>query len=317
MTTRFRSMSTASLAVLLGVSLVTAGCGKYSLSSLKARKAFKDANLQYQGQNWDKAAEDYEQVIANDPNFGQAYFFLANSYDNMYKPSRAGEAANDEYMQKAIANYKLAAEKDPNPEMRLLSMKYLVAAYGPDKLNQPDQAEPIVKQMIASEPGEPGNYFALAKIYQDAGRYDEAEQTLLKAAEVKPNDPTVYTTLSGFYNTQGDFDKTIENLQKAADLDPKNPQGYHLIATFYEEKVRKDFRLSKPQKKDYAIAGIEAEDKALSLNPDYVDAMVVKNILLRHEANAETDRAKQEALIKEADALRNKAMEMRKATASS
>lgn len=317
MRTRFRSISAASTAVLLGLSLVSAGCGQYSFASLKAKKSFKDANVRYQAQDWEEAAAQYEEALSSDPDFNSAYFFLANSYDNMYKPSRAGEAENDGYMQKAIENYKKAAERDENPEMRLLAMKYLVAAYGEGKLNQPDQAEPIVKQMIANDPNEVTNYFALAKIYQDAGRYDEAEQALIKAAEVKPNDPTVYTTLSGFYNDQGEFDKTIENLRKAADLAPDNPQGYHLIATFYEEKVRKDFRLPKQQKKDYAIAGVEAEDKALALNPSYVDALVVKNILLRHQANAETDRAKQEALIKEADAIRSKALELRKSTDSS
>ena len=142
--------------------------------------------------------------------------------------------------------------------------------------------------MIELEPNEPTNYFGLSKLYEDAGRYDEAEQALLKAKEIKPNDPVVYTTLSGYYNRQGDFDKTIENLEKAAELDPKNPQGFHLIATFFEEKVRKDFRLTPAEKKDYAIKGIAAEDKALALNPNYVDAMIVKNILLRHQANAET-----------------------------
>jgi tetratricopeptide (TPR) repeat protein len=316
MRTRFRSLSTASLVVLIGLGMVSAGCGKYSFASLKAKKAFKDANVQYQAQDWEEAAEKYEEAVSSDPEFNQAYFFLANSYDNMYKPSRAGESANDAYMQKAIENYKKAASKDENPDMRLLAMKYLVAAYGEGKLNQPDQAEPIVQQMIQSNPNEIENYFALAKIYQDAGRYDEAEQALMKAAQVKPNEPTVYTTLSNFYNTQGDFEKTIENLQKAADLEPSNPQGYHLIATFYEEKVRKDFRLPNPTKKEYSIKGIEAEDKALSLNPSYVDAMVIKNILLRHQANAETDRAKQAALIKEADQIRNKALELRKSTTS-
>ena len=162
------------------------------------------------------------------------------------------------------------------------------------------------------EPNEPTNYFGLSKLYEDAGRYDEAEQALLKAKEIKPNDPLVYTTLSGYYNRQGDFDKTIENLEKAAELDAKNPQGFHLIATFFEEKVRKDFRLTPPQKKDYALKGIAAEDKALSLNPDYVDAMIVKNILLRHQANAEKDPAGQKQLISAADELRSKAIAIQK-----
>jgi len=196
--------------------------------------------------------------------------------------------------------------------MRKRAMEYLVAAYGPDKLNDPSQAEPIVLDMIRIEPSEPTSYFALSKIYEDAGRYEEAEQALLKARDAKPNDPVVYTTMSGFYNRQGDFVKTIEGLQKAADLEPTNPQGFHLIATYYEEKARKDFRITPAEKKEFAIKGIEAEDKALSLNPNYVDAMVYKNILLRQQANAETDRAKQEALIAQADALRNKAIQLQK-----
>jgi tetratricopeptide (TPR) repeat protein len=296
----------------VGVSLGTTACGKYSYSSLKAKKAFQEANTDYAAQHWEDAAKKYEDVLQNDPTFAQAHFYLANSYDNMYKPARKGEAQNDAYMDKAIAEYKKAADTDPNPATRKLAMQYLVAAYGPDKLNDPSQAEPIVKQMIELEPNDPSNYFALSKMYEDAGRYDEAEQALLKAKEVKPNDPLVYTTLSGYYNRQGDFEKTIENLEKAADLDSKNPQGFHLIATFYEEKVRKDFRLTQQQKKEYALKGIEAEDKALALNPGYVDAMVVKNILLRHEANAETDRAKQAQLIKQADDLRSKAIALQK-----
>jgi len=309
---RYRSVSVASVTLVVGMGLGTAACGKYSYGSLKAKKAFQDANVQYTAQEWKGAAEKYEEVLSNDPSFTSAEFYLANSYDNLYKPARKGEAANDGYIQKAIQHYQKAAQTDPNPSNRKLAMQYLVAAYGSDKLNDPSQAEPVVKRMIEMEPNEPTNYFGLSKMYEDAGRYDEAEQALLKARDMKPNDPIVYTTLSGYYNRQGDFDKTIENLEKAAELDAKNPQGFHLIATFYEEKVRKDFRLAPPQKKDYSLKGIEAEDKALSLNPNYVDAMVVKNILLRHEANAETDRAKQAQLIKEADDLRTKAIALQK-----
>ena len=41
-----------------------------------------------------------------------AYFYLANSYDNLYKPSRRGEAENDLYLERAVENYKLAAERE-------------------------------------------------------------------------------------------------------------------------------------------------------------------------------------------------------------
>jgi tetratricopeptide (TPR) repeat protein len=234
----------------------------------------------------------------------------------MYKSSHAGEPDNDANIQKAITNYEKAAEKDPKPEMRKLALQYLVAAYGPEKLNSPEKAEPIVQKMIQLEPNEPTNYFALSKIYEDGGRYDDAEQTLLKAKEVRPNDPLVYTTISGFYNRQGDFPKTIEALEKAAELEPKNPQGYQLLATYYWEKAYKDHRLTSPQKKEYIGKGLEATDKALALNSEYADALTYKNLLLRMQGNEETDLAKRAALYKEADDLRNKAIDLNKARQS-
>jgi tetratricopeptide (TPR) repeat protein len=195
-------------------------------------------------------------------------------------------------------------------------MEYLVAAYGPEKLNDPSQAEPIVNQMIQIDPNEPANYFYLAKIYEDAGRYEDAEQTLLKAKGIKPNDPVVYTTLSGFYNRQGDFAKTMEALHQAADLEPNNPEGFHRLAVFYWEKAFRDHRLGKTEKMEYLQKGVDAENKALSLNPNYAEAMTYKNILLRLQANETTDREKQAALIREADQLRSKAMELNKKKAS-
>jgi len=119
----------------------------------------------------------------------------------------------------------------------------------------------------------------------------------------------VLAALAGYYNRQGDFDKTIEALQQAAALEPNNPEGYHRVATFYWEKANKDYRLSPAQKHDYIMKGLGMEDKALSLNPDYMEAMTYKNILLRLEANGEKDPKRQKELLDEADRLRNKVID--------
>jgi tetratricopeptide (TPR) repeat protein len=310
MKTRYRTVAAAAVVITVGIG--TAGCGRYSWGALKAQKAYKDANELYKGSDWKDAAAKYEYVLQQDPSRIEVYFFLANSYDNAYKPSRAGEADNDTLIQKAIENYQKAAQLDPNPEMKKLAMQYLVAAYGPDKLNDPTKAEPIVLEMIKLAPNDPGNYFALAKIYEDAGRYDEAEQALLKARDAAPNDATVYVQMSGFYNRQGEFEKTMEALHKAADIKPDDPQGHQLVATYYWEKAQKDYKLTPVQKKEYILKGIEAADRALKLNPDYIEALTYKNILLRMQGNLETDMAKRTALYKQADELRNRAMELTK-----
>jgi len=314
MTMRYRTATAAAL--VIGVGLGSAACGRYSLTALKAQKAYKDANNLYRGSDWKGAAERYEYVLQLDPSRTEVFFFLGNSYDNAYKPARAGEPQNDAYMTKAIENYRKAAEQDQNPEMKKLALQYLVAAYGPDKLNDPSQAEPIIEQLIARDPNEPANYFQLSKLYEDSGRYDDAEKALLKARDVKPNDPGVYTTISGFYNRQGEFDKTMEALQKAADLDPNNPQAHQLVATYYYDKAYKDPSLSPAKKRELAQKGIEASDRALALNPSYFEALSYKNLLYRVMASVETDRAKQQDWIKKADEIRNKAIEINKKKAA-
>jgi len=174
----------------------------------------------------------------------------------------------------------------------------------------------VVQRMIQLEPGEPENYFALAKIYEDAGAYENAEDILLKAKEAKPNDPAVYMTLAGYYNRQGQFDKTIKQLEERAQRDEKNPEAHYTIATFYWDEAFRDARLKDTEKRDYVLKGIAAVDKALQIKSDYIEALVYKGLLLRLQANMEKDTAKQQSLIKEATQLRDKAEDLRKKKAS-
>jgi tetratricopeptide (TPR) repeat protein len=315
-----RLIRSGALVVLLGFTL--AGCGRYSISNIRALKAFGDANKLYQKQQYAEAIPRYQDVIdldAQPPIKGFAYFFMGNSYDNMYKPSRKGEAANDANLPKAVENYKLAIQslqgtENREPEMRKLAYEYLIAAFGTDKLNDLSQAEPIAQQLIALEPNEPANYEALGLLYEQAKRMDEAEANFKKAVSVKPNDGQTYVTLAGFYNRQPNmFPKTIEALKSRASVEPNNPDAWHTIAAYYWDEVFRDTKLTPAQMKDYAEQGIAADDKALAVNPEYAEAMIYKGILLRFKAaKVVKDPAQQKALLDEADKLREKAVELQK-----
>ena len=304
----------ASLALVVALAAGMVGCSQYG--KLQAKRAFKDANVLYQQQEFKKAAALYEEAIANDPGLSVAYFYLANSYDNLFKPSRKGEPENDAYLTKAVEYYKLAGEKETDKTLRTRSFQFLIAAYGPDKLNDPSQQEPIVNRMIQLDPQDPDNYFALAKIREDAGDYPKAEEVLLQAKQARPNDPQVYLQLAGFYNRQEEFEKTIEALTQRAAIEPNNPEAYYTISTYYWDKAYRDFRLKEPEKKEFVLKGIEQVDKALQLKPDYMEALTYKNLLLRLQANLEKDQAKQSALLKEADRLRDQALALQKRQAA-
>jgi len=310
--------SRAVFACVAALSLVVTGCGQ--VANLQARMAFREGNGLYQGQDWAKAAEKYEEVVAFNPTEPQlltTYFFLGNSYDNQYKPGRTNDPANDALLTKAIDNYKKAADvlKD-NPQIRTLSLQYLVAAYGSDKLNDPAQAEPLLLQMIQMDPKEAPNYFLLSRLYEDNGDYENAEATLTKAREARPTDAAVYTTIAAYYDRQGNFDKLIEALEARTAQEPNNPEAHYTIATYYFNKASRDFSLSNAEKAKYAEAGVVAVDKALALNKDYMEALVFKNLFLRLQANVERNPARQQALLREANQLRDRAEELRKQKAA-
>src|ERR1700704_1715384 len=112
-TSSLPSAAVAVLAATLGVATVfTAGCGQ--VNQLKGRKAYKDANVAYQAQDYKKAADLYQTTVDSDPNTPElmpAYFFLANSLDNLYKPSKKGDPANDALMENAVKYYQIASDK--------------------------------------------------------------------------------------------------------------------------------------------------------------------------------------------------------------
>ena len=312
-----RALSGTSLTLGTLALAATIGCSQVGM--VQARRDFKAANTAYQQQDYKKAVEFYEQTLKEDPSLIEAYFFLGNSYDNQFKPSRRGEPENDNLLQKAVENYTIASEKlsagptDDQKKLGKLSLEYLQAAYGAEKLNDPAKAEPIVQRMIQLEPNEPSNYFVLAKIYEDAGVYDEAERTLLNAKAAKPTDPAVYMTIAGYYNRQGQFEKTIEALEERAKVEPTNPEAFQTISAYYWDEARGDSSLTETKKRDYILKGVAAADKALSLKADFIEALTFKGLLLRQQALLEKDPAKQQQLLKEGTALGDKANEMRKA----
>jgi tetratricopeptide (TPR) repeat protein len=272
----------------------------------------------YQQGQFRNSAERFEEAVRLNPDFGFAFFFLGNSYDKLYRPTQKGDPENDAYLPKAIENYRKAIEQlktssEPQaPQFLNLSYQYLIASYGSDRLNDFNQAESAAKDLIASVPDDPGNYQALARLYQEQGRNEEAEAMFLKATEVKPNDPVGYQMLANFYNQQGEFDKTIAAFQKRADIEPNNPEAWHTMGTFYYDKVLRDTRLTPAVAKSYLSLGLQAEDKALALNSDYYEAVTYKSMLLGLQANKETNKAVQDRLLGEAKTLRDRSLDLRK-----
>jgi tetratricopeptide (TPR) repeat protein len=313
-----RSVSGASLALAAALLSVT-GCS--AVGGVKALTEDREGNQEYRATHYAPAAALYEEALAAAPDerrIVSAYFYLANSYDRLYKPNDKGNPANDALLDKAAKYYDLASQKlgpTDNPP-RSLALQYLAAIYGPGKIDDPVRAEPVFQHMIMLDPGDTANYFGLAKIYEDAGVDDEAEKIYLMAKTARPNEPAVYLQLAAFYGRQGEFDKAMAALEQRAEKEPTNPEAYHMIASSYWQETMHNGGLKDQVKQDHIQKGLQAEDKALQLNPDYVDALTYKGLLLRLEANVEKDPAKQQELLKQAEQIGTKANDVQHAGAS-
>ena len=303
----FVSVATrCALAVAIGLA---GGCSQIGV--LKGRLAFRDANQSYSIQDYRAAAARYEEAIQADPTLVTVYFYLGNSYDNQYRAAKRGDAANDALLTKAIENYKRSAERETDPKIKRLAMQYLVSAYGPEKLNDPAQQEPVLKRMIEIDPTDTANYFVLATVYEQNGELELAEELLIKARDVKPGDSATYLTLARFYNNQGQFDKTMGALHARAAKEPNNPEAHYTIATYYWEKAYRDFTISQADKVRFVQQGLQAVDKAVELKPDYHQALEYKNLLLRAQALLEKSPARQQELLRQARQFQERAADIR------
>lgn len=111
-----------------------------------------------------------------------------------------------------------------------------------------------------------------------------------------------------------DPNKQERTLVDAAAANPTSPAAQHAVGVFYWDKTRLP-DVTPEEKLSYVLKGIAAEDRALAINPDYLEALVYKNILLRIQANLSTDPVEQKRLIDEADALRTRAMSLQRVNA--
>jgi len=300
--------------LVVAVLLPLVSCSAFD--RLRALRVIKEAHTEYGRGDYEAAAELYEEVLANDPNLVDAYFYLANSYDQQFRPALRGEPENDHFLDMAIDNYILSAERQTGRPMQTLSLQYLVAAFGPDKSNEPAKSEPVLQTMITTDPENPENYFALSRLYEDSGLVAEAEEVLENVSTANPDDPDVHRQVAAFYNRNEQFDETIAELRRVSELEPENPEAFYTISTYYWEKAFRDFTIDEDQQMEYVLLGLDEANKALELNADYMEALTYKNILLRMQANLTDAGSDRDDLIAEADELRDRAEELQQLRAS-
>ncbi len=239
------------------------------------------------------------------------------------------KAANEAYQKEdyagALPHYKLARQIDPSfPDLDRLVGYSEIGLYVPDDKTPKNEAhaDAAIQELnnyLKKRPEDRIARDALINMYLNANRTSQAIDYFRNYLVSHPADLEAVKSIATLHAKQGDFNEALNWYRKITLLDAKNPEAFYIFGVVCYEKVAKDPRVDLPQKVDFINQGKEALQHAIDMKPDYFEALTYLNLLWRQQAAIETDRAKFDADIAQANAIRDKAIEInnrRKAAAA-
>ena len=262
----------------------TAGCAK--IGEVMGMFKFKQANQAYSAQDYERASRLYEETIGNDPNNAIVYLYLGNSYDNLYKPGEKGEAGNDA----SCPRLSITTSWPSRSSMR-------TTRAGQDQGARSAVSDGGVRSRQAGRPGQggAGHHSSHPARSGRARQLLPARKALRGRRRVRggrkgatsrrrtPSRPMRTSTCSSPAITAARAVSTRRSqaFEQRADREPNNPEGFYTVATRYWDQAYRGAGVKDADKRNYVDKGIKAIDHAIEIKPDYVEALVYKNLLLR------------------------------------
>jgi len=258
------------------LALLVVVAGFSGCNKLKARDLLNKGVAAFKNGQYDAAVEDFKQAKDLDPSLLNARLYLATAYASQYIPGAPSE------QNKNIGRQAIQEFKD-------------ILATNPDNLSAVDGIGSILFQM-AGTPYDP-------KLFEESKTYHQ------KHIQLKPEDPEPYYwigvidwTLAFRANSEMRKEYNEKNIRKQVrDTEPLPPA------------IRGDYLAKYGPLIDEGISDLQ---KAISIRPDYDDAMAYLNLLYRRKADTVASADERAALLKQADDLVDRVKEVKQKRAS-
>jgi len=258
------------------LALVVFAAGFSGCNKLKARDLLNKGVAAFKNGQYDAAVEDFKQAKDLDPSLLNARLYLATAYASQYIPDAPSEQ-NKNIGKQAIAEFKEILQTNP------------------DNLSAIDGIGSILFQM-AGTPFDP-------KLFEESKSYHQ------KHIQLKPEDPEPYYWI-------GVIDWTLAfraNAEVRKDYNEKNIRKQVKDTDPLPAAVRGEYLAKYGPLIDEGVTDLQ---KAISLRPDYDDAMAYLNLLYRRKADTVESADERAALQKQADDLVDKVKEVKQRRAA-
>lgn len=258
--------------VLCLIAALTLALSSLGCTKIQARMEIKAANEAYQKEDWSSALSHYQRARQIDPSFADLDRMVGYSEIGLYVPD----------------------DKTPKNEAH--------ATTAIEELNKYLRKRP--DDRIARD--------ALINMYLNANRTSQAIDYFRNYLQSHPADLEAVKSIAILVAKQGDFDESLNWYQKITLLDAKNPESFYIFGVVCYEKVAKNPPADVAQKMGIINRGKDSLQHAIDMKPDYAEAMAYLNLLWRQQAlvDALTDPVKAQADVAQADAIRNKTIQL-------
>lgn len=239
---------------------------------VRARVEMKKGNAMYAEEAYREALTQYQKGLELDPSATFAWRSVGLSALALYRPGDNSKA-NREMGELAIEGFENYLEDYPEDEK---IRDYLISTYVNSK------------------------------------KYDQALAYLEKQAQENPNDANIQASRVRLLIQ-------AERLPQAIQLANQLPRGqakaealYSVGVTIWDKSFHQGDTMPVEQREKLVDQGLQGMAQALQINPEYFEAMVYNNLLLREKAKVQTDGTKRLEYQAQADQWVEKAKTLRK-----
>ena len=216
--------------------------------------------------NLDRALQEFEAAVQQDPRFALAYLGLAEAYLRKYQPLK-----DTAILEAARSAAERALQLNPQLASAHVWHGRILAESG-----KQTEAVTELQTAVGLDARDPAAYRELANVYRMQRRFSDAERVFKQAVAARPGDWMGHSYLAIFYSSQQRHQEAESQFRKVIELTPDNPIGYRNLAAVLirlgknreaEEMLRKAVAL-RPLARTYSNLGT-----LLMLQGRYADAV--------------------------------------------
>jgi tetratricopeptide (TPR) repeat protein len=178
-----------------------------------ANMRLKIAMAHFKEKNFKEAINQLLLVLADEPENGEARFYLASLYASSGRVSNALEEI----------------VKVKTPQTFYLKARVFEAFLWKQK-GDLDKAEDSIRLAYEADPNNIKSLYYLIAILKDANKLKEAKKYLEKALEIKPNNEKLLFQYGVLLHDLADSDEAIKVMEQVIKINPKNSDALNFIA---------------------------------------------------------------------------------------